>query len=48
MLKSIFWELLRKNSGLSQIIYKHEIQTVAYPRELKYALVHKIVIPFEN
>ena len=36
MLKSILLELVRKNSALSQIIYKYEIQNVAYPRELNW------------
>ena len=36
MLKSILLELVRKNSALSQIIYKYEIQNIAYPRELNW------------
>ena len=36
VLKSILLELVRKNSALSQIIYKYEIQNVAYPRELNW------------
>ena len=36
MLKSILLELVRKNSALSQIIYKYETKNVTYPRELNW------------